>query len=163
MGKRRRLGLNQDVPIDERLPDLYKVDQGTGCWNWTGTIAGRGYGQLTVNGEQVYAHRFAYQWFTGEDPNDFHVCHRCDNPSCVNPDHLFLGTRKDNMQDASAKGRMRNGGRQGTANAAARITEDDVKAIRSAVGLQKEIAERFGVSRMIVSKIKTRRTWSHIP
>jgi hypothetical protein len=77
----------------------------TGCWIWTGSWAGGGYGILNAQKKRQYAHRFAYEHFKGNIPPKANVLHKCDTPSCVNPDHLFLGTIADNNNDASLKGR----------------------------------------------------------
>ena len=86
-----------------------KVDRSGDCWNWTGALISTGYGHLSVGvGEtktQVLAHRLSYVWRYGPIPDGFYVCHRCDNPKCVRPEHLFLGNQTDNMRDMAAKGR----------------------------------------------------------
>lgn len=81
-----------------------RVTKSEGCWIWD-VLATNGYGTFMVDRKPYKAHRYAYLLTHNELPDDLHVCHKCDNPSCVNPDHLFLGTRKDNMQDMVAKGR----------------------------------------------------------
>ena len=92
----------------ERFRDSYEIDKKTGCWNWTGSKNGiNGYGRITVEGKSYCAHRVSYELFVGIIPNGYNVCHKCDNPVCINPDHLFVGTRSDNMQDASNKGRIK--------------------------------------------------------
>lgn len=76
------------------------------CWFWTGNIMTTGYGVVSYNGRRVFAHRASYHAFKGILPDDMEACHICDTPSCVNPDHLFCGTHRDNLLDAGRKGRM---------------------------------------------------------
>lgn len=77
------------------------------CWNWTRYRNEWGYGRLRVNGEKQLAHRVSFQLFRGPIPAGMLVCHTCDNPACINPSHLFLGTNQDNVTDCMAKGRHR--------------------------------------------------------
>lgn len=96
----------------------------------------------------------------GDIPEGFDVCHHCDNPSCVNAAHLFLGTAKDNVADCWNKGRhMRH---KGSKNPRATVTEDDVRAIRASADSTKELAKRFGTTYKAVYKIRTHETWKHI-
>lgn len=82
-----------------------KVRKTDDCWLWTASADGKGYGKMLVDGKLQQAHRLSWLIHTGESPGDWHVCHKCDNPPCVRPDHLFLGTAVDNMRDMHAKGR----------------------------------------------------------
>jgi hypothetical protein len=90
---------------EDRFYNQHSVNPQTHCWEWIGATAGRGYGRIQVNGEKVYAHRLSWQMHNGEIPDGLFVCHHCDNVLCVNPDHLFLGTHSDNMQDMVRKGK----------------------------------------------------------
>jgi len=102
------------TPIEERF--IAKVHKTDGCWLWTGATTSTGYGHLTTGGNRglpVKAHRLAFELAKGPVPVGFEVCHHCDNPLCVRPDHLFLGSRRDNVDDALAKGRYASGAGNG--------------------------------------------------
>jgi hypothetical protein len=92
--------------ILEKLMAKIKIDE-NGCWNWMGCKIPQGYGRIHFNGRGDYTHRVIYILTYGEIPEDMCICHRCDNPACCNPTHLFLGTVKENMEDRDRKGRDR--------------------------------------------------------
>jgi len=129
------------------------------CWGWTAAKNGNGYGAFRLDGKTLLAHRLAWLFTYGDIPGGMCVCHHCDNPGCVNPHHLFLGTVKDNAQDASKKGRMH----RGEANGGSRLTSDEVLGIRELLAagerLQRDIADEFGVDPRTVSQIKTGVNW----
>ncbi len=150
------------MPIEERIIKNSEK-QPSGCIVWTGFKNKKGYGQISVHPREKHsalAHRASYQAFVGSPvPEYMRVCHRCDNPSCVNPVHLFLGTDADNSADMVAKGRSQRGERSG----AAKLTEKQVLEIRSRrADHQPTIAQEFGVTQQTISDIIQRRSWKHI-
>lgn len=99
------MGLRGKKPAPRTERFWAHVAQSEGCWEWQASVFRTGYGQFRDGGRSMRAHRVAWELVNGPIPEGLHVCHRCDNRKCVRPDHLFLGTRSDNMQDMSAKGR----------------------------------------------------------
>jgi hypothetical protein len=131
------------------------------CWPFQGARNSKGYGQIRIGGRMVPAHRAAYEAATGAAPGELHVLHRCDNPPCCNPAHLFLGTAGDNVRDCAAKGRNR----RGASHPGAKLTESQVAEIRrrSEAGEQgKTIAQIYDVTPQMVSMIIRRRNWTHV-
>lgn len=156
-----------------------KVDRSPGqgpegsCWGWTAGCNRAGYGQFKHGERIVGAHRMAWKLERGPIPEGLCVLHRCDTPGCVNPDHLFLGTNADNSQDMVRKGRHLVGHRekgrkqQGEKNSLAKLTDDQVLAIRrewAADGVTKQaLANRHGVDRTVIGKIVRDKAWRHLP
>jgi hypothetical protein len=141
------------------------VEKTDSCWLWKGKPDTSGYGRFSPDGRPTSqgAHRVSWQWFRGPIPDDMSVLHRCDVPLCVNPDHLFLGTRGDNNRDRAQKGR--NGDVRGEKVGTSRLTAHQVVEIRRLLSekvSQYEIADRFGVSQMTVSRIHRRESWAHL-
>lgn len=137
----------------DRLRAMSRVDPDTGCWNWIGMRKNgkRPYGRTYVGSRTdgtrkvVSAHRHSYEVFNGPI-GDLHVCHRCDNPPCVNPDHLFLGTAKDNADDRDRKGRNSPAPvYRGASGTNAKLTDAQVAEIRASTESSAAIAPRYGV------------------
>ena len=128
----------------------------SGCWLWTLGWSAKGYGATKYGGFN-YAHRASFAAFVGPIPDGMMVCHKCDTRACVNPDHLFLGTPKDNIADASRKGRMH----PGTSNYNSKLTPDVVRQIRSTKGRvsAREWARRTGTSHATVAMARRGDTW----
>jgi len=130
-----------------------------GCWVFTGYKNPKGYGRIDVNSKPVYAHRLAFELAFGPIPDGLWVLHRCDNPSCCNPEHLWLGTNNDNIRDMLRKDRSLKGVR----HPQVKLTQQDVTTIRElyAVGMvtQTALSEQFGVSRRNIYCILRGKTW----
>jgi len=132
------------------------------CWEWTGARTTRGYGALSVDGGPKYAHRLSYELNVGEITEGMCVCHHCDNPSCVRPDHLFLGTHKDNMRDCADKGRMSKTGPTCETHGRRKLTAQEVEEIFLSSDTPTELAEAHGVTRENIYYIKKRKTWKQV-
>ncbi len=129
-----------------------------GCWFYNGPVDRDGYGRFSQDGRPVRAHRSAYRLLVGPIPPGKCVCHICDNPACINPEHLWIGTHADNAADRNAKGRQAKGQRNGRA----KLNCDAVRAIRAAASEctpKAEIARRFGISSRDVNKILSGEIW----
>ncbi len=149
--------------LRDRFDARWIGEPNSGCWLWCGGLSANGYGAIYAGGKQHGAHRVAYELHCGIIPVGMHVCHRCDVRACVNPDHLFLGTIRDNNADMMAKGRNRYVPLSGGANGCAKLTAADILAIRGRPSTQRETAREFGVARSLISRIRQRKSWSHIP
>lgn len=138
-----------------------RVAKSDGCWEWQGTLGHKGYGVLKYKGKMVYAHRLSYELHKGPLPDGMCACHHCDNPRCVNPDHLFAGTKAENCNDRHRKGRTPSGER----TARAVLTAEKALEIRSLSdrGVDRsEIARQYGVTKSAVVHIIHRRSWKNI-
>lgn len=134
------------------------------CWEWVAHRDAGGYGTIGRGHDKMYlAHRWAYYIEYGVDPGDKLVCHNCDNPSCVNPVHLWLGTDQDNTRDCHSKGRASTVKPKGEENGMAKLTERDIKRIRASKESQYVLAERYGVSQSLVSLVQRHKIWRHVP
>lgn len=134
-----------------------------GCMEWQAARNVKGYGQFSVGGRQRVATRVAYELAKGHVPDGMLVCHTCDNPPCCNPDHLFIGTAKENQADKARKGRC--APQKGSKNNNSRLHEESVKRIRelhrSGVRVT-DLSRQFNVHQTTISKIVTGSTWNHI-
>jgi hypothetical protein len=157
-------GKKRFLTIQDQFQSKYKIKD-NGCWEWQGAKANHGYGvfRVTINGSNclLRAHRFSYEQYIGKITSKMMVCHKCDNPCCVNPEHLFLGSAKDNSLDMAKKKRSTFGER----NPQAKLTEKQVKQIKLMLkkGISSPIiAIKYGVTSGAIRSIATQRIWSHI-
>lgn len=146
-----------------------KVDKrGLGeCWEWRGATTADGYGWLSLGGRNgpAGAHRISWNLHKGSIPDNLWVLHRCDNPRCVNPEHLFLGTTQDNTADMVAKGRHRPPPYPiGEQQWSAKLTAEKVRLIRSMADnySHRDISSRFSISKTQVARILCGKSWRHV-
>jgi len=147
--------------IRERFTDKYEAGDPDDCWEWQGQRNDQGYGLFSIEGRQNRAHRIAWQLHNSATPGLLFVCHHCDNPACVNPDHLFLGTVADNTQDMYDKGR----GMAGEKHYFAKLKTKDIPEIRyrhEEGERSVDIAKVFGVARTTINDVVSGRTWKHV-
>lgn len=135
---------------------LHVAKAAAGCWVWTAYKMPNGYGNFRTPQRHELAHRTAYRLFVGPIPDGLEILHSCDTPSCVNPEHLSLGTRVDNMQDARRKGRTAQGSRHGRS----KLSDAEIAEIRVAPGYQWEVAIRYGITQSHVSAIRSGKRWA---
>jgi len=147
--------------LKERFDCKYEIVTESGCWIWTAAIDKKGYGRINVSTKDgrrsVLAHRISYTLDSGNELGNMCVCHSCDTPACVNPDHLFLGTNQDNTDDMMSKGRQESN---------PVLTEKEVLEIKCLLNRtnysQSDIGRLYNVARTTISSINVGRTWSHI-
>lgn len=148
--------------IDD-LIEKYGIDTSGDCWLWTRSLDGSGYGNLSVNGRMWRAHRFFYYEAFGIDPTGCVVMHKCDEPKCVNPRHLILGTQRDNIRDRHEKGRS--GACRGDSAPWSILTSERVADLRERFESgenRQALATEFGVSKTQIYRVIKRESWRHI-
>jgi hypothetical protein len=156
------------TPLAERFERHYIPEPMSGCFLWTAAVTPDGYGLLAKEranqgdgGSMLLAHRASWELHRGPILDDLHVLHSCDNPCCVNPDHLFLGTHSDNMKDSVAKGRKNNA--KGAAHGGSKLTEDQALEIKHSKESGVMLAKRLGVWPTLIHKIRSGKAWKHLP
>lgn len=162
----------QTRPMEDRF--WPKVDRSGDCWLWLGSRNQAGYGRIGRPGRGLpaeYAHRYSWQLANGPIPAGMEICHTCDTPPCVRPDHLFLGTHRDNARDMTAKGRNvgtrfmppHRGEQNGQAILTA-VAVNEVRRLARESGLTRVVlAATYGVRPTTIADILRRRTWTHLP
>jgi hypothetical protein len=144
--------------LDVRL--WRRVDKTATCWNWLGYKGRDGYGMIRHGHTMKLTHRVSWELQNGPIPDGLYVLHHCDKPACINPEHLFLGTQKDNVDDCRTKGRYA----LGESRTLSKLTEADVRQIRqlhSSVS-QKELAKHYNVHNSVISLVVNRKIWKHV-
>ena len=179
------------IDVIRRFEDKFITEPNSGCWIWFAASDDKGYGRFRIGSkldgsrQNAIAPRVSWLIYRGDLPEELCVLHRCDNPACVNPDHLFLGTHLDNMHDCVQKNRTSKGerhsriqkahikpgpghhlhgkpGMRGTRNGQSKLTEDRIREIRADGRTNFEIATEYGISFQQVSRIKRRERWAHV-
>lgn len=146
------------MSLEERF--WLRVTKDAGCWAWSGKTDKNGYGAIWYKTRNYRAHRVSWFMHFGVwPPSDRFVCHKCDNPPCTNPEHLFLGTPKDNVHDALSKGRINF---RGADNYNAKLTDDQVLEIANSTGSSAAVCKKFGVCASTVRHIRNGRQWKSV-
>ncbi len=157
-----------------RFAEKYICDPNSGCWLWTAALTTTGYGAIgAINSnnkkyEKAKAHRVSWELNRGPIPPGMHVLHKCDTPACVNPNHLFLGTHQENVADMNKKGRhgvCNLPHPRGQDHYTAKLTDSDILEIRTASGGRgtgARLAIKFGVSRSLISMVRSGVVWKHL-
>jgi hypothetical protein len=159
--KRRKKGEDPDKNfIFERI----SPEPNSGCWIWLSGVDSKGYGVVSSKSQKDRAHRISLSLKIGRKlVKGECACHKCDVPTCVNPEHLFVGTHAENMRDCKNKGRYNTtGGAKGEASTSAILNESDVRSIRKDGRMLHVIASQYGVHKSTIWLIKKRKNWSHI-
>lgn len=152
-----------------RFENSFLAEPTSGCWLWEKGYSNKGYGKFSLGLKTIGAHRASWMLYRGEIADGLFVCHKCDNRGCVNPDHLFLGTQVENMEDAARKGRLdwfgtpRENLRKGSDHPTSVLTEEDVREIKSMSEVSgHRLAETYGVSATVIYNIRKGISWKHV-
>lgn len=140
----------QRAKIQRQFYDKSVINKNSGCWDWIASFGGTGYGQFGDGNKPIGAHRVSYLIHIGLIPEGMFVCHKCDNRKCVNPSHLFLGTRQDNMDDMKLKNRQS----RGEKHPSTKLSDNDVDIIKTSSLTNKELGFKFGVHPRYIWAIK---------
>ncbi len=160
MTKSKHIRPPRSMTLAERLERNSIPEPNSGCILWLGGCMPFGHGRMRWDGKLYLTHRLAWIAHRGPIPDELFVCHKCDVPSCINPDHLFLGTNADNIKDMYTKGRRVMF--RGEQHARATTTDAQVRAIRADPRVQREIAADYGIHQATVSAIKLRKYRGHV-
>lgn len=173
--RRGTTDLVRHVTFEERFKNSYKINKDNGCWEWTKSLGSHGYAHTANKGKNLRGHRVSYKLYIGKIPKGKLVLHKCDNRKCVNPEHLFLGTQKDNMLDMSKKNRhpiaqkgkkvkgFENGKLENHHSAKLNLIKvDEIRILLKANVSMAEIARRYSVSPKTIFNIKNNRIWNVI-
>lgn len=157
------------TPLVERFARKFIPEPNSGCWLWTDALDRDGYGRIQIGCGSKKAHRVSYEIHCGPISDGELVCHRCDNPACVNPEHLFLGSNHDNVADMVRKGRSARvkNPRPGASNGRATLSEDQALSALHSVLVQRRsrasVARDIGVGKAAIEKLCAGKTWTHLP
>jgi hypothetical protein len=155
------------MTLENRFWEKLEVGGPDECWEWQGCLTGAGYGQIRDGGKALYAHRISWELSNGKIPDGLCVCHKCDNPKCCNPGHLFLGTTKDNTRDMLRKGRGSPPPLHiGEGNPNHKLTKKDVEEIREkrSLGITTyALGKEYGVTAANISQVAKNHTWKEVP
>jgi len=149
------------IETEWRFISKISIKENNECWEWQAIKSKDNYGVFETKGKHIAAHRYAWELANGPIPAGMLACHKCDNRLCCNPNHIFIGTHKDNMQDMVLKGRSNK--LKGIQKPQAKLTIADIYEIRASSNKLIDLAKKYGVRDSAISKIKLRQRWKHLP
>jgi hypothetical protein len=135
----------------------------SGCWLWECRINSDGYGKLKFREHEQFAHRVSWMLHRGEIPLGACILHKCDTPACVNPDHLYVGSKADNIRDREQRKRIDHSYHSGENHKDTKLTSADILRIRADPRPHRQVAKDYGIHPSATWKIKTRKSWKHVP